>query len=142
MCEFPDCFEVPEMIKTRAVVIISRNHQHGLGVATVVPLSKSTPTTILPHHCKIPVRFLSKWHQATGGDRWLKGDMVYTLSTQRLRLIQTARDKKSGRRQYEKLRLDLEHLQVVRRCVAAALCIEPGIFPSADRGSGPAANDS
>lgn len=74
------------------------------------------------------MRFLSKWHQATGGDRWLKGDMVYTLSTKRLRLIETARDKSTGKRSYERLRLDGEHLNMVRACVAAALNIAASRF--------------
>ena len=129
MCEFPACFGAPEMVKTRAVVVISRNIQHAKGLATVVPLSNTAPAVELAHHCKIPVKFLSKWHQATGGDRWLKGDMVYTLSTKRLRLIETARDKSTGKRSYERLRLDGEHLNMVRACVAAALNIDASLFP-------------
>lgn len=128
MCEFPACFEMPEMVKTRAVVVISRRSQHRLGLAAIVPLSSTEPNPILEHHCQIPVRLLPKFMQATGGPRWAKGDMVYTLSTKRLSLPTTHRDKRTGKRAYDQARLDLEHLQLVRRCVASALLISADIF--------------
>lgn len=128
MCEFPECFAVPEMVKTRAVVVISRRAQHALGMATVVPLSSTEPDEIRDHHCLIPQRLLPKFMQATGAGRWIKGDMVYTFSIKRLSLPQAKRDRATGKRVYDTAKLDLEHLVMVRRCVASALSIDLGVL--------------
>lgn len=128
MCEFPDCFGPPEMVKTRAVIVISPRRQNECGLATVVPLSNSAPEKVCDHHCQIPVKLLPKHLQATGGARWAKCDMLYTLSTKRLFLVSRGRDPQTKKRVYDTARIDLEHIQAVRRCISAALVISPDIF--------------
>lgn len=45
ICEFPTCFEAPEMVKTRAVIVVSpRVAGRGSDLATVVPISEPLPT--------------------------------------------------------------------------------------------------
>ena len=127
MCDFPACLQAPEMIKTRAVVVISRRAQHQQGLAIVVPLSSTVPSPILDHHCEIPARLLPKFMQASGGARWIKGNMVYTLSVKRLSLP-AQRDRRTGKRVCDLAKLDLEHLQQVRQCVASATGITADIF--------------
>lgn len=128
MCEFPTCFAVPEMTKKRPVVVINPRIASRPDLVTVVPLSTTAPSPVLEHHCLIPARLMPKTFQAQGGDCWAKCDMLYTLSLSRLSLVQTARCKKTGKRQNDTARLDLEHIQKIRRGAAAALGITGILF--------------
>ncbi|HZX77317.1 type II toxin-antitoxin system PemK/MazF family toxin [Lysobacter sp.] len=132
MCEFPVCFKAPEMIKSRAVIVVSPQLQGRPDLAAVVPISNTPPNPVCTHHCQIPVRFLPKFMQATGGVRWAKCDMLYTFSHARLELIKLGRDRATGKRLYDHPRLDLETLQEVRRAIAAGLGIDGALWtPSA-----------
>lgn len=128
MCAFPECFKEPEMVKTRAVLIVSPKCDGRRGLWTVVPLSLTTPNPIRSYHCLVPARFMPKPMQATGGDRWAKCDMIYAFSQDRLELCKGHRDPSTGKRKYEKGKVDLEHIQIVRRGVAAALGIDSALF--------------
>jgi len=128
MCEFPACFAPPEMVKLRPVIVISRNAQNNLGLATVVPLSTTAPVPPQDHHCEIEARYLPPSLGAQVQSAWVKADMVYTLSVNRLSLVQGPRNRQTGKRQYEQVRLDLTRLTLVKRCVANALVITPETF--------------
>jgi mRNA interferase MazF len=146
MCEFPACFGPPEMVKSRAVVVISPQLTGRSRLAAVVPISNTPPEPVCDHHCPIPVRMLPKFMQATGGDRWAKCDMLYTFSFERLSLIKDGKDRKTGKRKYETVRLDLPTLQAVRRAVAVGLGIDSALWPvalpaTAAPIAAPAAND-
>jgi uncharacterized protein YifN (PemK superfamily) len=111
------------MVKTRASIVVSPRAVGHPQLVTLVPLSNTAPEPIRAFHCEIPPMFLPKFMQSTGGARWAKCDMLYTMSLDRLELPQTSRDRKTGKRQYETPRLDLDHLRRVRACIAAALVL-------------------
>lgn len=125
-CDFPSCFSPPEMVKNRAVIVINVKIPGREHMLTVVPISNTPPSPEFAHHCLLPDRLLPHYMK-DGQGRWVKGDMVYTLSTSRMSPI-TRRDASSGKRVYEYPRLDLEHLRKVRACVASALGIGPELF--------------
>ncbi|WP_350029107.1 type II toxin-antitoxin system PemK/MazF family toxin, partial [Caballeronia sp. GAFFF1] len=50
MCDFSRGFVPPEMVKKRAVVVISRSETHGRRLCTVVPLSTTAPAPALAWH--------------------------------------------------------------------------------------------
>ena len=135
MCAFPDCFEPPEMVKTRAVIVISPKLAGRAGLAAIVPLSNTAPDPVREYHCEIPARLLPKCMQATGGARWAKCDMVYTLSIARLSLAMGKRNPQTKQRTYDKARLDLEHINKVRRCLALSLGIGRQLFAASDESS-------
>ena len=116
------------MVKLRPVIVVSRNAQNDRGLATVVPLSTTPPDPPQDHHCEIEARYLPPSLGAQVQSAWVKADMVYTLSVSRLSLVQGPRDPRTGKRQYEKARLDLNNLILVKRCIACALVITPGTF--------------
>ena len=128
ICEFPDCFEAPEMTKTRAVIVVSpRLPGRSSELVTVVPISRSQPYVPGEHHCRIPIDLLPKFMQSTGGDRWAKCDMLYTLSTRRLSLIEIGPRDRHGHRAFDRPRLDLATLLAVRRAIAAGVGIDTAL---------------
>lgn len=112
MCDFHG-LNVPEMVKLREVVVLSRNKNPKL--VTVVPISTTAPQKIEPYHFELsqntrpnsqPVRV------------WVKADMVYTLSIERMELYQT-----KSRRQVRKLKVQVSQadFEGIRGAVAYAL---------------------
>lgn len=128
MCEFPSCFQSPEMVKTRPVVVISPKIPGRTTMVAIVPLSTTAPMPRLGHHCEIALRMLPPSLQASASTCWAKCDMVYTFSIHRLSLVQGKRDPKTQKRRYETARLDLAHIQAVRRCLASALGITNALW--------------
>ena len=127
MCDFPACFAPPEMIKNRAVIIINPRIPGRTDMLAVVPISRSPPNPVFGHHCHLPDCFVPTFMR-DGKGRWVKGDMVYTLSTARMTPVKLKGRDAQGNRCYEYPKLDLEHLRKVRTCVAAALGIGPELF--------------
>ena len=119
MCAFPDCLREPEMIKTRPVVVVTKEHRGRPSLCTVVPLSTTRPDPILDFHVRIDERRLPRTlrNQAT----WAKCDMLYTLSRDRLDRIRCGRDRATGQRVYETGRVSVDELAKVRRAIAYAL---------------------
>ncbi len=83
-------FVVPEMVKKRPVVVISR-HRHNSKLLTVVPISSTQPDKILEHHIEMDGQFCLEF--LSGKKSWVKCDMINVVSISRLNLV---RDKKSG----------------------------------------------
>ncbi|TAM88997.1 MAG: hypothetical protein EPN41_04700 [Candidimonas sp.] len=48
ICNFDTGFRVPEMVKQRPVVVISKTSTHARGLCTVVPLSTTLPVPMFP----------------------------------------------------------------------------------------------
>lgn len=128
MCEFPPCFSAPEMVKTRAVIVVSPKLHGRADLVGVVPISNTCPAPVCTHHCEIKQRMLPRFMQATGENRWAKCDMLYTFSLGRLSPIELKRVRGQPR-QYEYPKLDLVTLQEVRRAVAAGLGIDKALWP-------------
>lgn len=120
-CEFHG-FVQPEMLKRRTVVAISPQISGRPGLCTIVPLSLTEPRIIKPYHLKIfftpslPYPYESDF-------KWLKGDMVYTVSFSRLDLLGTGVDA-SGKRTYDIRVLDNVVMRQVEDCVLNGLGIK------------------
>jgi len=119
ICDFWPGFREPEMVKRRPVVVISPKIRARAGLCTVVALSTTKPTPIMPYHCEItphpplPLPWLP-------GPIWVKGDMVVAVGFHRLDFFRSGKDR-SGKRIYRYDPLSSEDLRKVRRCVLAVL---------------------
>jgi len=85
LCDYSG-FKVPEMVKTRPVVIISPRLRHRDRLCTVVPLSGTEPKHPEKyHHILTFDRPLPKpWNSPR---YWVKADMLATVGFDRLNLI-------------------------------------------------------
>lgn len=79
MCDFAG-FIVPEMVKVRPVVILSK-HKHNRHLVTIVPLSTTEPTKLEDHHHELSTNPLPDKPHASC---WAKCDMIYTVALARL----------------------------------------------------------
>lgn len=123
VCNFDTGFIPPEMVKRRLVVVISPRLRKRDNLCTIVPLSTTAPASAQRHHCQIrmqpvlPHPWDTEWV-------WVKADMVYTVSFQRLDLIRGDKDYQ-GKRKYIKMSISPEDLQNVRTCVLEGLGLRP-----------------
>lgn len=106
MCDFSG-FVVPEMVKTRPVVIVSANHLPRRGLHAVVPLSGTEPDPIEHYHYRLLKNPIPEWK----GDLWAKCDMVSTIRTERLDRIKLAG------RNYVTRAVSNEELAAIRACL-------------------------
>ena len=124
VCDFTG-LKQPEMVKRRPVVVISPRQRSGPKLAIVVPLSTSQPARIMPHHHLLQ---LSPEQQMPrpfeGSAKWVKGDMLYTMSFDRLSRPCSGKDPHTGHRIYPSLVLTKAQMECVERCVLAAI----GVF--------------
>lgn len=117
--DFTKGFVPPEMTKTRLSVVVSKAVQRRQGLVTVVPLSLTPPEHPMPFHCQlsIPFRIPPPWGNVP---RWVKGDMVCSVSWGRSSLLRLGKDP-SGVRIYQTETLsDIEFTRVMR-CVMHGL---------------------
>jgi uncharacterized protein YifN (PemK superfamily) len=119
ICDF-DGIE-PEMTKKRPAIIVSPRLRNREGLCTVVPLSITEPDIIMPYHYKLTFReplpppFDSPF-------KWVKGDMLATVSLERLNLPYGGKDEK-GRRKYITRIVDDIDLRKVRECILHGLAL-------------------
>ncbi|HJW23477.1 MAG TPA: type II toxin-antitoxin system PemK/MazF family toxin [Rhodocyclaceae bacterium] len=111
MCDFSG-FVVPEMVKTRPVVVIAK-HKRNPQLVTVVPLSTTVPTVLEDHHHELSKNPLPDKPHITC---WAKCDMVATVSLQRL-----DRYRIHGTRNYVVPVISEADFQAIRHGVIAAL---------------------
>lgn len=118
ICDFAG-FVAPEMIKRRPAVVISPRLRRRDGLCTVVPLSTTPPNPICPYHFKLhvtpvlPAPYNADFH-------WVKADMVYTVSFQRLYLPFDGKDA-SGKRKYDVRIIDRADLLKIQECMLHGL---------------------
>ena len=84
-CNFSG-FVIPEMVKRRPVIIIKK-HKHNSKLVYILPISNLTPEIIKDHHYKLNNDFCIKYFNDQ--DHWVKVDMVYTVSIERLDRVKT-----------------------------------------------------
>ncbi|WP_370693386.1 type II toxin-antitoxin system PemK/MazF family toxin [Vibrio penaeicida] len=113
MCDFHGMKE-PEMVKRRPVIVI-RASRYGPKLATVVCLSTVEPNPNLDCHMRLPDKFLPKDPFFEGKETWLKGDMIYTLSCDRLDYVKMGKDR-NGKRKYFTQKLSRETMAEVYSC--------------------------
>ena len=123
LVRFDKAFRLPEMVKSRPCIVISKRIKQRPDLVTVVPLSTTAPRPVMPYHCEIPVEvdLPKRW---SAPSCWVKGDMVYALSFERVDLFNLGRGT-DGRRVYQTETVSEETFAAVRRCVLAGLGLEP-----------------
>lgn len=118
VCDF-DGMKFPEMQKRRPAIVISPRLKNRGGLCTVVPLSTTDPKKIEPYHYRLhtippmPAPYNSASH-------WVKADMIYTVSFERLFLMFDGKDA-NGKRIYDQRIIDAADLLKIRACVLHAL---------------------
>jgi uncharacterized protein YifN (PemK superfamily) len=118
ICDFKG-FVDPEMIKRRPVVVVSPRLRQRGRLCAVVPLSTTPPSQIMPYHYKLyvdpelPTPYNAKFH-------WVKADMLYTVSFERLFLPFDGKDA-GGKRQYDVRVIDKSDLIKIQQCVLHGL---------------------
>lgn len=112
VCDFRG-FEVPEMVKVRPVMVISRRLPHRSDIITVVPISTTAPKHELP----FVVRLSKNYHPQAADDLpcWAKCDMVMNLGRHRMNGF------KVGRRKWETPQAAGADLEAVRNGVIYGL---------------------
>jgi mRNA interferase MazF len=119
LCDFNTGFMPPEMVKRRPVVVISPRITARPGLATVVALSTTPPNEVMPYHCQIDIipELPAPWSSESN---WVKGDMVYSISLQRLDFFRIGKDKQ-GKRIYLTQPLSNENIKKIRACVLSGI---------------------
>lgn len=110
---------LPEMQKKRPVIVLCKQIHSRPNLCTVVPLSTTAPTTMMPYHVKLftspplPEPYNSPFH-------WVKADMVSAVSFERLSLPFMGKDS-SGKRIYDIRVLTKTELRSVQQAVLNGL---------------------
>ena len=115
MCNFRG-YMLPEIVKTRPVVVISPNHLQRPGLCTVVPLSTTFPNPVCEYHYRLVGNPIP-------GDRapeiWAKCDLVASISVKRLDRIRIARGT------YEVGRVSMAQVRAMRLAVIRSIGVDP-----------------
>ncbi|WP_066018789.1 type II toxin-antitoxin system PemK/MazF family toxin [Endozoicomonas atrinae] len=119
ICDFNKTFVPPEMVKRRPAVVISPRMRARSNLCTVVPLSTSEPKSYQDYHHPLTITPpLPRPYNA--GFHWVKGDMLYTVSFDRLSLPFDGKDY-SGKRKYVTHIIDKEDLIKIQKCILHGL---------------------
>lgn len=114
MCDFNQGFKEPEMVKHRAVVILSSRNR----LCTVVPLSTTPPDPIENYHHELDIFSLPPSLRKKGV--WLKGDHIITVSIERMDRVRNGTDKK-GKRLYSSHFVTQEDFRCIKKAVLRGL---------------------
>ena len=125
MCDFTTGFQLPEMVKRRPVVVVSRKHRE---LCTVVPLSTAAPSPVEACHHKLSEHSLP-FALTKGRDVWAKCDLITTVGFGRLDRIMIGREPRSGRRLYASQRVNAADLRSIREGVLHVLALNGLIWP-------------
>ncbi|EPI2684581.1 type II toxin-antitoxin system PemK/MazF family toxin [Vibrio cholerae] len=112
MCDFSG-FREPEMVKTRPVLVIG-TRPNGHNLVTIVALSSTEPDKRQSYHLPLDDNHLPR-HKFFKGNTWVKGDMIYTLSFDRLSYVCLGSENR--KRMYFQNRLSREVMKEVYSCV-------------------------
>ncbi|MBL9048767.1 MAG: type II toxin-antitoxin system PemK/MazF family toxin [Tabrizicola sp.] len=123
LVRFDAAFKEPEMVKPRPCVVVSPKMKARPGLCTVVPLSTTAPSQVMPFHAEIELGFdlPAPW---TSRKCWVKGDMIYAIGLHRADLFRLGRGK-DGRRVYLTETLDPANFAQVQACILAGLGLRP-----------------
>ena len=135
ICDFSG-FVQPEMVKRRPAVVVSPRLRRRDRLCTIVPLSTTAPNPVAPYHFKLHVDpVLPKPYDASF--HWVKADMLYTVSFDRLHLPFDRKDA-SGERKYDVRVIDESDLLKIQECMLHALGLTSSSFQSRDEPEGEA----
>lgn len=130
MCEF-NAHELElasdgNMIKTRAVVVLSPQHQRRGKLLHVVPISMTPPKIIEPWHVEIPLHSIPAPARNKAGTRWAKCDMVVTVGWSRLSRYEGPR--RGGRVVYHDAHVDAETTIKLKKAIATVFGIRSSLW--------------
>ena len=118
ICDFVG-LKSPEMVKRRPVVVVSPRSRSKTGLCTIVPCSTTEPLPLLPYHHKLYLTpQLPKPYDSHSC--WVKADMIYTVSFDRLSLPHNGKDA-AGKRIYDIRVLDKLELAQIQQCMLISL---------------------
>ncbi|MGL4379671.1 MAG: type II toxin-antitoxin system PemK/MazF family toxin [Vibrio sp.] len=123
MCDFSQGFKKPEIVKKRPVIVLASHNVANPevnGLVSVVCLSSKEPQPVKLWHRQIDNRFLPNTDFFQENNTWVKGDLVYTVSFNRLNAIHEGRGD-DGRRKYHTRVLGREEMNLIRDCVKNGL---------------------
>lgn len=123
MCDFSKGFKAPEMTKVRPVVILTPSMPGRERLVTVVCLSSVRPNPIRDYHRMLPQASLPMVGSFQAKETWVKGDMVYAVSFERLDLIKLGNRGADGKRKYFDNRLGRERMREIYGCVLHGLSL-------------------
>ena len=115
-CDFRGLIS-PEMNKRRPVIVLSYSHARP-GLAIVVPLSTTAPNPIQKWH-----HLLSEDAQWDRRQRWVKGDLIYAVSLDRLFRWRTGSIRGGNRQLLQNFRISATEFTHIQDAVLAALKI-------------------
>lgn len=127
-CDFTTGFVAPEMVKRRPVIVVSPALAGRDRLATVIAISSKRPPTEQDYHFLLPKNALPQLGIFQAHESWVKGDMVYTASFDRLNLYLLNKRGPNGKRQYFQNRLGRDNMREVYRCVLNGLGLR-GLVP-------------
>ena len=125
MCDF-EGFIAPEMIKKRPIIVLTPSMQgKANNLVSIVPLSTKKPDPIKKWHFLLEPQYLPdiKFFKNLQKQSWVKADMIYTVSFQRLELIRMGKNK-AGKRIYFDGVLPKTILSEIQQCLLQALNIK------------------
>jgi uncharacterized protein YifN (PemK superfamily) len=121
MCNFDTGFKPPEMVKVRPVVTLSPRLRRKPMLITVVPLSSTAPQPVMPFHHRLSPESLPERLSST--TTWVKGDMLYTVSMERLDRVRNTPDT-ARRRRYIAMQITADDLLAIQQAVARGLGLD------------------
>ena len=119
ICDFNRGFVPPEMVKKRPALVISPKFRKRNNLCTIIPFSTTIPDPIMPYHYRLcfDPPLPSPYNSST---QWAKGDMLYTVSFDRLSMP-FVRKKANGKRIYDIRTIDEADFIKIKKCVLNAL---------------------
>jgi mRNA interferase MazF len=108
----------PEMIKRRLVVVVTPKPSQRHKLTTVVPISATSPTTVLPWHVRLN---RDPFPQGDKEELWVKCDMINVVCFGRLSGYHY---RWNGARKYRTMSVSLDELRSIRRGILASLGID------------------
>ncbi|MEK7991871.1 MAG: type II toxin-antitoxin system PemK/MazF family toxin [Thiotrichaceae bacterium] len=117
ICDFKG-FIIPEMVKRRPAIVISKIKSRAK-LCTIVPCSTTPPNPVESYHYKLvvapplPKPYNKDYH-------WVKADMIYNVSWDRLQLPFSGKDD-AGKRIYDLRIISDEDLVEIQKCVLHSL---------------------
>jgi len=86
----------PEINESRPVVVLREEVTGSQKLVIVVPLSNTTPVPLCDFHCQLTNSTLTGC--MSGKTHWVKGDLIYTVSVDRLDRVKGPPEKGSGKK--------------------------------------------
>ncbi len=126
LCDF-DGYKIPEIVKRRPVIVVSPQDVHQTCLCTIVPISTTPPRPVRPYHYKIENLPPLDRH-FTASTAWVKCDLVYTVSYERLFMFHDGKNA-SGKRLYKQIEVTPEQLKQIRVCILKSIGLTSILIP-------------